>query len=63
MPVIVALGRLRQEDGKFEVSLGYIGRSCLKYNTHSLSMNYEMLHVNAQSFLSEGVTVQAQRKK
>jgi hypothetical protein len=30
MPVIPALGKLRQEDCKFEVSLVYIMRSCLK---------------------------------
>jgi hypothetical protein len=29
-PVIPALGRLRQEDYKFQVGLGYIVRSCLK---------------------------------
>jgi hypothetical protein len=29
-PVIPALGRLRQEDCKFEVSLGYTGKPCLK---------------------------------
>jgi hypothetical protein len=30
LPVISALGRLRQEDGKFEANLGYVARSCFK---------------------------------
>jgi hypothetical protein len=30
MPVIPALRRLRQEDNKFKVSLGYIVRPCEK---------------------------------
>jgi hypothetical protein len=29
-PVIPAPARLRQEDGDFQASLGYIARSCLK---------------------------------
>jgi hypothetical protein len=30
MPVIPARWRLKQEDGKFEGSLGNVGRPCLK---------------------------------
>jgi hypothetical protein len=32
MPVISALGRLRQEKSKFHNSLGYIARPCLEKN-------------------------------
>jgi hypothetical protein len=30
MPIILALGRLRQEDHEFKVGLEYTVRSCLK---------------------------------
>jgi hypothetical protein len=30
MPVIPALGRLRQEDPEFDTILGYIAKPCLK---------------------------------
>lgn len=30
MTIILALGRLRQEDGKFEASFGYVVRSYLQ---------------------------------
>jgi hypothetical protein len=36
-PVILALGRLRQEDEEFEASMGYIVRSHLK-KTHLVSV-------------------------
>jgi hypothetical protein len=32
MPIIPALGRLRQKDSEFEVILDYIVRTCLKKN-------------------------------
>jgi hypothetical protein len=35
MPVIPALGRLRQEGGEFKASLDYIARPCIsKKKTH-----------------------------
>jgi hypothetical protein len=38
MPIIPALGRLRKEDRKFEVSLGYLARPCLKKEYGLLNM-------------------------
>jgi hypothetical protein len=38
-PVIPTLRRLRQEDGEFEVNLGYIARPCLKIIQNKLKQN------------------------
>jgi hypothetical protein len=34
MPLISALGRLRQEEVKFKSSLGYIAKPCLNNNNY-----------------------------
>jgi hypothetical protein len=39
MSIIPALGRLRQEDHKFKVSLGYIGSPSLKKKKKSVLSN------------------------
>jgi hypothetical protein len=38
-PVISALGRLRQENSKFQVSLGYMERPCLKSNKNNKKLD------------------------
>jgi hypothetical protein len=40
MPVILALGSLRQEDYEFKAILGYIVRPCLKKKKIRLSPTY-----------------------
>jgi hypothetical protein len=37
MPIIPACRRQRQEDSKFEASLGYIARSCHKHTSKQVS--------------------------
>jgi hypothetical protein len=45
MPVIQALGRLKQEDFKFEDSLGYIARHCLKETKQNKNVLLEIVTV------------------
>jgi hypothetical protein len=49
--VIPALGRLRQEDLKFETSLGYLARPCLQKSKNKKIQNkklyIEVLNVNS----------------
>jgi hypothetical protein len=46
MPIILAPGRHRQEHHKFEASLGYIARSCLKNKnkTNKKRKTYERIY-------------------
>jgi hypothetical protein len=41
MPVLPALGRLRQKDHKFKAILGYIARPCFKKNRSRKEMSKE----------------------
>jgi hypothetical protein len=41
IPVIPALGRLRQEDHEFEVTMGYTVRLCLKNSKNSSNHHYQ----------------------
>jgi hypothetical protein len=51
MPIIPALGRQRQEDLKFESSLDYIARSCLKKITKNKNRKIKVPNIKLLSNL------------
>jgi hypothetical protein len=46
VPVTPALRRLRQKDHEFEVSLGYIARSCLEKQTNKNKQTNKILQLS-----------------
>jgi hypothetical protein len=45
MPIIAALGSLRQEGGEFKASLGYIARPCFKKKSHLFLLLFGVLAI------------------
>jgi hypothetical protein len=54
MLAIPALGRMKQEDGELQASLGYIGRSCLKIRSLGLSQRNYMIWKDGSMINSTG---------
>jgi hypothetical protein len=51
VPVIPALGRQKQEDNKFEVSLGHMLRPCLNKNKNNSNNNHKLFHSSFQQLI------------
>jgi hypothetical protein len=45
MPIIPALRKLRQEDYKFEVRLGYLSRPCPRNKTKQTTTTTKISHI------------------